>query len=175
MKTKWLATVVAAALLAVGGGCAALLVGGAVAAAGVGTYAYVNGEMQGSGTVSLDRAYDASLAALKDLEFPVTTKSKDALQAEVTARNSADKRILIKLKRVSDGVTDIRIRVGTFGDESLSQLILDKIKSHLLKAPFAMRVGGGATDCPPLHYNRVRQGAGESSPATPESTRLVFR
>ena len=130
MKTKWLTMVLAAALLAVGGGCAVLVVGGAAAAVGVGTYAYINGELEGTEAASLDQAYTASLAAMKDLEFPITNKSKDALQAEVLARNSADKKILIKLKKVSDGATEIRIRVGTFGDESLSRLILDKIKSH---------------------------------------------
>jgi hypothetical protein len=130
MKTKWLTMVLAAALLAVGGGCAVLVVGGAAAAVGVGTYAYINGELKGTEAASLDQAYTASLAAMKDLEFPITNKSKDALQAEVLARNSADKKILIKLKKVSDGATEIRIRVGTFGDESLSRLILDKIKSH---------------------------------------------
>ena len=119
----------ATALLAVGGGCVLLLVGGA-AAAGAGTYAYVSGEMKGNEAVSLDRAYKASLAAMKDLQFPVTTKSKDALQAEVLARNSADKKILINLKKVSDSTTEIRIRVGTFGDETMSRQVLEKIKSH---------------------------------------------
>ncbi len=130
MKVKWLTMTLAAALPLVGGGCAAVVVGGAVAAAGVGTYAYVNGEMKGTEAVSLDRAWTASQSAMKDLEFPITNKAKDALQAELTARTSADKRILIKLKKMSDGATEIRIRVGTFGDESASQLILDKIKSH---------------------------------------------
>ena len=131
MKTKWLtmAVALAAAVAVLQTGCV-LFVAGAAAAAGVGTYAYVNGELKGSEAVSLDKAWDASQAAMKDLEFPITTKSKDALQAELTARNSADKKIVIALKKVSDGATEIRIRVGTFGDESLSQLILEKIKSH---------------------------------------------
>ncbi len=130
MKTKWLTIVLAVALLAVGGGCAAVVVGGAVAAAGVGTYAYINGEMQGTEAVSLDRAYDATLAAMKDLEFTVTSKAKDGLQAEVLARNALDKKVQIKLKKASDETTEIHIRVGTFGDETLSELIRNKIKSH---------------------------------------------
>ncbi len=120
----------AAALAALTAGCAAVLVGGAAAAAGVGTYAYVSGELKGSEAVSLDRAWSASQAAMKDLEFPITNKAKDALQGELTARTAADKRIVVKLKKVSDKTTDIRIRVGTFGDETVSRLILDKIKSH---------------------------------------------
>jgi hypothetical protein len=131
MKTKWLTMALAAVLPVLGAGCAAVVVGGAVAAAGVGTYAYVNGEMKGTEAVSLDRAWKASQATMADLEYPILKKTKDALQAELTARTAADKKILIKLKRVSNEVTEIRIRVGTFGDESMSQLILDKIKSHL--------------------------------------------
>ena len=121
--------ILAVALPAVGGGCAVLVVGG-VAAAGVGTYAYVSGEMKGTEAVALDRAWDAAQAAMKDLEFSVTSKAKDALQAELTARTAADKKIQIRLKKVTDGATEIRIRVGTFGDESLSRLILTKMKSH---------------------------------------------
>ncbi len=128
-QRKWLTLALAVALAVLQSGCV-LFVAGAAAAAGVGTYAYVSGELTGSESVSLDRAYSASQAAMKDLEFPVLNKSKDALQAELTARTAADKRILIKLKKVSEGTTEIRIRVGTFGDESLSRMILDKIKSH---------------------------------------------
>lgn len=130
MKTKWLTLTLASALVLFQSGCA-LFVVGAAAGAGAGTYAYVSGEMKGSEAVPLDKAYSAAQAAMQDLEFPIITKSKDALQAQLTARNSVDKKMRIKLKKVSDNITEIRIRVGTFGDESLSQLILDKIKKHL--------------------------------------------
>lgn len=130
MKTKWLVMALAATLPVLGGGCAALVLGGAAAAAGVGTYAYLNGELRGTEAVPLDKAWDASQAAMQDMQFPIVTKSKDALQAQLTARTSTDKKIEITLKRISDATTDIRIRVGTFGDETVSRMILDKIKSH---------------------------------------------
>lgn len=130
MQTKWLAMAAAAGLAVLWAGCAVVVVGGAVAAAGVGTYAYVNGEMKGTEAVSMDQAWSASQAAMKDLELPILNKAKDALEAELTARTAADKRIVIKLKRVTDSATEIRIRVGTWGDEAMSQKILDKIRSH---------------------------------------------
>ena len=130
MKTKYFLLAAAAGLAVAGAGCAAIVVGGAVAAAGVGTYAYVNGEMKGTEAVSMDQAWSASQAAMKDLEFPILNKAKDALEAELTARTATDKRVVIKLKRVTDTATEIRIRVGTWGDEAMSQKILDKIKSH---------------------------------------------
>lgn len=119
-----------ALMSAIAAGCAVVVVGGA-AAAGVGTYAYVNGECKATEAASLDRTWTATLAAMKALEFPVTSQTKDALQAELTARNASDKKITVKLKKLSDSVTEIRIRVGTFGDEVISQAILNKIKEQL--------------------------------------------
>lgn len=68
---------------------------------------------------------------MKDLQFPIIKQSKDAVQGQFTARNATDTKIEINLKKVSKHTTEIRIRVGTFGDESLSRLILEKIRSHL--------------------------------------------
>ncbi len=119
-----------ASLLALGSGCV-LFVVGAAAGAGVAGYAWVNGEIQTTEPASLDRTWNAVLAAMKDLEFPVTEQSKDALEASLTAHNASNTNISIKLKNLSNNSTEIRIRVGTFGDESMSRIILDKISHHL--------------------------------------------
>ena len=119
-----------AGLLVLGGGCALVVVGGA-AAAGVGGYAYVKGEVKTTESATLNKAWDATLAAMKDLEYPVISQGKDALSAEVTVRNASDTKITIKLAKAFETTTEIRIRVGTFGDEALSRTILEKIKKHL--------------------------------------------
>jgi Protein of unknown function (DUF3568) len=129
MKNKWLMAVLLAGVLAFNGGCALFLVGGA-AAAGAGTVAYVNGELKETEGVAYDTAYDATLAAMNDLQYAVTDKSKGPLTTKILARTSGDKKIQVTLEKQSATVTDICIRVGTFGDESLSRQILDKIKSH---------------------------------------------
>ena len=59
-----------------------------------------------------------------------TDGGKDAFNAELTARGSGDKKIQIKLQKKTEKVTEIKIRVGLFGDESMSRQILDKIKSR---------------------------------------------
>lgn len=130
MKNRILITLMLTGLLSLGSGCA-LLVVGAAAGAGAAGYAYVNGELKSTEPVSLNKLVKASLAGLKDLEFPLTSQTKDALQAELIARNSSDKRIAIKLKSVSENATEIRIRVGTFGDETLSHAVYDRIKNRL--------------------------------------------
>jgi len=130
MKSKWLMVVLLAGALGFGAGCAAVLIGGA-AAAGAGTVAYVNGELKDTEGVAYDTAYNATLAAMSDLQYAVVSKNKDAINAKIIARTSGDKKIQVKLEKQSDTVTEIRIRVGTFGDEALSRQILDKIKTHL--------------------------------------------
>jgi hypothetical protein len=116
--------------LLTGGGCV-LFVAGAAAGAGVAGYAYVSGILKSTEQASLDHAWTATLGAMKDLEFPVTKQAKDALTGHLTARNAGDKKIDIDLKKISDKATEISIRVGTFGDENLSRVILGKIKKRL--------------------------------------------
>ena len=110
-------------------GCAVLLIGGG-AAVGAGTVAYIRGELKATEEVSLNRVWSAALTAVKDLGFAEKEKSKDALSARLVARGADDKNITIRLKRKTDTITEIRIRVGTFGNESISRLILDKMKRH---------------------------------------------
>jgi hypothetical protein len=130
MKTKLMVALMLGSLLVFGSGCI-LFVAGAAAGAGVGGYAYVNGEVKATESASLNQTWSASLAAMKDLEFPITSQSKDALEGNLTARNASNTNISIQLKNLSNNSTEIRIRVGTFGDESLSRIILNKISSHL--------------------------------------------
>jgi hypothetical protein len=109
------------------GGCAALLVGGA---AGAGTVAYYYGELKATEEVSMRRAWSATQKAMTDLGYAITNKDKDAFYAELVARGAGDKKVKIRLESQTDTLTDIKIRVGTFGNESLSRRILDKIKKH---------------------------------------------
>jgi hypothetical protein len=109
-------------------GCAALVVGGA---AGAGTVAYVRGELKAVEDVTLDHAWPAAKQAMSDLEFAVTSAEKDAFHGELVARGAGDKKIVVKLERQSDAVTEIKIRVGTFGDEAMSREILETIQRHL--------------------------------------------
>lgn len=110
-----------------GGGCAALIGGGAAA----GTVAYVMGDLKSMEEASLDRTWEAAEKTMEDLEFIVTSKQKDVLTAKLIARGSNDKKIVMNLKKVSEELTEVRIRVGTFGDESLSRQILERLKKNL--------------------------------------------
>ena len=127
---SWLIVIGLGCSLALTTGCI-LVAAGAGAAAGVGTYAYVRGELKSTLDAPLDRTWRATQTAVKDLKFAVIKEQKDALQAELTARTAADKKVLVKLVKLTNNTTEVRVRVGTFGDESLSRLILEKIKANL--------------------------------------------
>ena len=107
-------------------GCWAVAAG----AAG-GTVAYVMGDLEAVRAEGLDQVYQATLDAMQQLEFSVTSKQKDALQAEVIARNAADKKITVEMEKSTEDTTSINIRVGLFGDEEKSRMIYEKIVENL--------------------------------------------
>ncbi|HAM72194.1 MAG TPA: hypothetical protein DCM86_11175 [Verrucomicrobiales bacterium] len=112
-------------------GCASVALIGAGAAAGVAGVAYANGELKASLEAPLDKAYGAAQGAMRDLQFTVKDTAKDALYAKVEAKTANDKTVRITLNKTSDKITELRIRVGTFGDEALSRTVHDKIKARL--------------------------------------------
>jgi hypothetical protein len=115
--------------LFINNGCALLLIGGG-AAAGVGTVAYIKGELRTTQEISFERAWNATTGAVEEMGFVITQDEKDALSGMIVARGTDDQKITIHIKKQSEKLTDIRIRVGAFGDETRSQLILDKIKAR---------------------------------------------
>jgi hypothetical protein len=109
-----------------GTGCIALAVG-----AGVGGYAFYKGELKSTESVSLDRLWVATQSAVASLGLNVVSESKDGLSAEVKAKGADDKPITIKLERVGESSTELRIRAGNFGDESQARQIGDAIRQRL--------------------------------------------
>jgi len=130
MKNKQLLlTLIIGLSFLINNGCPAplLLFGGA---AGAGTVGYIGGELKTVEEVSLNRAWNATQKAMNNLGFTTTSKEKDAFNGKLIAEGAANKIIKIKLNRQSDTLTEIRIRVGTFGDKSLSLQILESIKKQ---------------------------------------------
>lgn len=118
----------ALAVASLGSGCFLVAVG---AAAGAGAVAYVDGRL----TTSLPHGYDDVVQgtdrAIVQLQFLKVGESRDALKALFEARTADDKKVSIEVTRVSDNLTKIEIRVGIFGDKSVSLAILDRIKGNI--------------------------------------------
>jgi hypothetical protein len=129
-NTTWMLCGIVALMLALCSGCVVLAVGGA-AAAGAGSMAYVQGELQATVDASMERAWSASQKALKELQMPVTDEDKDALSGKLTARASGDKKVVVRVKKVTATATELGIRVGIWGDETKAHEILEAIKRRL--------------------------------------------
>jgi len=107
-------------------GCVAAAVG-----AGAGAVAYIRGDLEATVESPLNVTNRAAGRAISQLEFAKISEKKDALTSNITARTAQDKKVEIILTKVSDTVTKVKIRVGVFGDEAVSMVILDKIKGAL--------------------------------------------
>lgn len=122
-----LAALVLAAAAALPSGCLAVAAG----AAGAGTVAFVRGELAASLDQSFDQSVRATNRAIEDLKLAKISETQDALVATIIARTAEDKKIEITVSSVSAAQAKVQIRVGVFGDEALSQRILEKIRSNL--------------------------------------------
>jgi len=132
-KTVILMWVMGLGSLALISGCVAV----AAAGAGAGTIAYMRGDLESVETAKVDALYQATKQALSELEYRITKDAKDAVSAELVARDSQDKKIVVKMEATAEGATSLSIRVGIFGDEQKSRVIYDRIKSNLQTAPGA--------------------------------------
>ncbi len=119
-------------LIAIGSqlGCSALLLGGG-AVAGAGMVAYTRGELTAAEGADLDRVWAAAQGAMDDLDFVIQSRLTTAGSAKLIARGAGSRRVTVTVERRVGNLTEISVRVGYFGDEPLSRLILQKIRRRL--------------------------------------------
>jgi hypothetical protein len=94
-------------------------------------YNQLTGNLTSTLEAPLDRAYEAAQAALDDLQFTTTDKSKDALQALLSARMADKSTVRVTLEKKSDRVTEATVGVGTFGKEGMARIVMEKIRARL--------------------------------------------
>ena len=70
-------------------------------------------------------------AAFHDAGITVISSNASDLDGQIIGRTAADKKVKITVKQQSEHVSKLSIRVGTFGDKALSQMIHKKIVEQL--------------------------------------------
>jgi hypothetical protein len=133
MKKMIFALVLANCFVFIGGCLAAWVIGGA--AVGIGTYSYLNGELERKYPVGFDNAWQASIAATEQLQFSRESSNRDGLAGKLEFRRSDGTPIAITFELISDKVTSVRVRVGMFGDQEISERIHERIKDNLKISP----------------------------------------
>ena len=116
-----------AAGLVMTGGCAA----GGGSGGDVGTYVYMRGEVMTVEGAPFSQVWEAVITSMEGLDYEIQDKGNDGLVASLIARQPDDTRVEIHLSRVDSANTKMRIRMGVFGDEEASLLVVKAIRAQL--------------------------------------------
>jgi hypothetical protein len=108
-----------------------VVIGAAAAAVGAGTYYYVRGDLKRNYEASMDKAWQAAVTAVEELKLTTESKQHDAFNGIIKGKMADGKSFSINLKRLGENLTEVGVRIGTFGDRVRSEAIHDKILSKL--------------------------------------------
>ena len=114
-------------------GCAPLLFFGAGTAAGIGGYKWYKGALTVIFQAPYMETWDASLNALKIMNFDIKSKKHDLTTGKIEALRADNKPVAVSLEYKSARETEVKIRVGFLGDLNASEAIKEEIRKELFK------------------------------------------
>lgn len=115
-------------LCAVLSGCGALLL---VGGAGTSAIAFATGELQSIEDYPLDELDGACAMALDEMAYSEIEVEREAGRIRWRAKTSGGDPVVLQLHAKGSQTTDLRIRIGVFGNESRSRLLLEQIHQAL--------------------------------------------
>lgn len=74
---------------------------------------------------------EAAKSVVEDMNLILVSAESTGLDGRVIARTARQNKITIDITHQARNVTHVKVQVGRLGDESISMLILDKIKERL--------------------------------------------
>ena len=111
-------------------GCVAAALG-----AGAVGLIYIHGEHGLVVSAAPVQAVAVAKTAVEDHGFVYISSDADELSGQVIARTKDDTRVLVTAERLSDGSSRVWVRIGTFGQENLSQELLYAIRDRIGGVP----------------------------------------
>ncbi len=111
-------------------GCPALLFG-LGAGVGAGTLVWQSGWLRGNIPEPVERVHRAARAALGDLKATVESDTLKVEAGMVDATMPDGRRAVVETRAVGPKETQVRIRVGFWGDQATSLRLFEQIKKHL--------------------------------------------
>lgn len=109
-------------------GCVAILAG---AAAGAGTSVWLSDKLTQEVNASYDKTINAAKSALRSLKLSVEKETKKDEIAQIISKYSDGKTVWIDIRKVTEKISKIDVRVGMMGDEEATRKIMDKILRYL--------------------------------------------
>ena len=123
-----IASIACGILCGVLSGCGALLL---VGGAGTSAIAFATGELQSTEAHSLDTLDGACALALDEMAYSEIDVVREADRIRWRAKTSGGDPVDLRLQAKGPQATDLRIRIGVFGNESRSRLLLEQIHQSL--------------------------------------------
>ncbi|UCE55665.1 MAG: DUF3568 family protein [Desulfobacterales bacterium] len=93
-------------------GCVAVIVG---AGAGVGTYAYIDGELKRAYQANYEKTYQVCTGILNDLNQPIHEETTDGVQTMIKTERSDGTPMTIKVTILEHKWTEVSVRTGVVG------------------------------------------------------------
>ncbi|MEM9166685.1 MAG: DUF3568 family protein [Planctomycetota bacterium] len=129
MKTHaWIVAGLSVAALPLSiGGCGAVVAAGA---AGAGTYAYLQGDIEHRIDADVQTVWEAVRQSARELELEITKDEIDGLEGRLVANRSDGQIVRINAQGTGSASTILSIRVG-LGDKSKSRAIMRRVELAL--------------------------------------------
>ena len=109
-------------------GCGALLL---VGGAGGSAITFETGELRSTEETSILELHEACRIAVETLGYAESTAVQDTSKIRWRATTMGGEPVDIRLVARGSQSTDVRIRVGVFGNEARSRLVLEQIRQSL--------------------------------------------
>jgi hypothetical protein len=116
-----------------GSGCALALIG-LGAGAGIAGTAYVDGKLTSTVDATPEQIKPATEAAFKALNIKLVSATANSLEAEIKGKSPEEnKDVTVSASLDKSGKSKVGIRVGTFGNQELSEKIFAEMTKNLPK------------------------------------------
>lgn len=130
MKSLMICAVVLAMTLT--SGCTLALIGLGVGAGIAGT-AYVDGKLTSTLDAKPEKIQPATEAAFKELGIKLVSSTSNSLSAKIAGTSAEGSTVTVTADLEKNGQSKLGIRVGAFGDQTLSEKIYSAIDKKLPK------------------------------------------
>lgn len=111
-------------------GCPAALFG-AGAAVGAGALVWQSGWLRVNIPEPMERVHRAAKAAVADFKAAIEEEKLKTSSGIVDATMPDGRRVVVETRLVGPKETQVRIRVGLWGDQAISLQLYEQIKKHL--------------------------------------------
>lgn len=97
----------------------------------VGTYAFIAGSVARVYEAPVGEVFEANIAALEKMGVTVTETLQEEEKSVIRAESFYAGKIYIELKPVGEEMTEVRVRIGPFGNEKQERMVHEALAEEL--------------------------------------------